>query len=144
MAEPSYSRRAAGDMTLPYPPPRIESEVMDGHWLKTNDKPQWIESLQFETIDGQSWVRIRGGVAPSPPDWGRVRCQSVFANAPDTSSARAGGFIAHYDFDGMRVEVQSNYNLGLLVVATFVEFHNGGADKDRLTDRFTREFFFRD
>lgn len=139
MAEPSYSRRSTGGMTLPYPPPRIESEVMDGNWLKTNDKPQWIESLQFETIDGQSWVSIHGGTAPSPANWGRVRCESVFANAPDTSSARAGGFIAHYDFEEMHVEVQANYNLGLLVVVTFVELHNGGAQ----ADRFTREFFFR-
>jgi hypothetical protein len=139
MAEPSYSRRAHGDMTLPYPPPRIESEVMDGQWTKTSDKPQWIDSLQLETIDGETWVRIRGSAAPSPPDWGRVRCESVYANAPDTSNARAGGFIAHYDFEDMGVEVQANYNLGLLVVATFVTFKNPGP----LADRFTREFFFR-
>jgi len=139
MAEPSYSRRAQGDVTLPYPPPRIEAEVMDGQWLKTNDKPQWIESLEIDTVDGETFVRILGGTPPSPADWGRVRCSSVYANAPDTSSARAGGFIAHYDFDDFTVEVQANYNLGLLVVATFVAFKSRG----ELADRFTREFFFR-
>lgn len=139
MAEPSYSRRAHGTMTLPYPPPRIEAEVMDGRWLKTNDKPQWIDSLEIDTAGGETYVRIRGGASPSPADWGRVPCTATFANAPDTSSARAGGFIAHYDFDDMHVEVQANYNLGLLVVATFIEFRTPGP----LADRFTREFFFR-
>ncbi|HYI12302.1 MAG TPA: hypothetical protein VEK57_24830 [Thermoanaerobaculia bacterium] len=139
MAEPSYSRRARGGVTLPYPPPRIESEVMDGNWFKTNDKPQWIESLAIDTVDGETFVRIRGGLAPSPSDWGRVRCESVYANAPDTNSARAGGFITHYDFDDMTVEVQANYNMGLLVVATYVTFKS----PDAFADRFTREFFFR-
>lgn len=139
MAEWTYSRRARGDAALPYPPPRIESEVMDGRWFKTNEKPQWIDSLEIETIDGETFVHIRGSAPPSPPDWGRVRCESVYANAPDTSSALAGGFIAHYDFEDMHVEVQANYNLGLLVVATFVDFRM----PTPLAARFTREFFYR-
>ena len=140
MAEPSYSRRAHGSMTLPYPPPRIEAEVMDGRWFKTSEKPQWIDSLEIETVGGETFVHIRGSAPPSPADWGRVRCDSVYANAPDTGNARAGGFVAHYDFENMHVEVQANYNLGLLVVATFVELQEPGA----LADRFTREFFFRE
>jgi len=139
MAEPSYSRRARGNVTLPYPPPRIESEVMDGRWLKTNDKLQWIESLEVDTVDGETFVRIHGGTPPSPSDWGRVHCETVYANAPDTSSARAGGFFAQYDFDDMTVEVQANYNMGLLVVATFIDFKS----PEGLANRFTREFFFR-
>jgi hypothetical protein len=139
MGEPGYSQRAQGDVGLPYPPPRIESEVMDGRWLKTNEKPQWVESLEVDTVDGQTFVRIHGSSAPSPADWGRVPCESVYAGAPSTSSALAGGFIAHYDFEDMSVEVQANYNLGLLVVVTYVDFKTPGA----LTDRFTREFFFR-
>jgi len=141
MAEPSYSRRAHEDVTRSGPPPRIEAEVMDGRWFKTNDKLQWIERLEIDsdTDAGETYVQIHGGAAPSPADWGRVRCDLLFANAADTANARAGGFIAHYDFDDMRVEVQANYNLGLLVVATFVNFKTPGA----LSDRFTREFFFR-
>jgi hypothetical protein len=139
MAEPSYSRRARENVTMPYPPPRIEAEVMDGRWLKTSDKPQWIDSLTIETIDGETFLHIRGSAPPSPPDWGRVRCDLLFASAADTANARAGGLIAHYDFEEMHVEVQANYNLGLLVVATFVTFKSPGP----YTDRFTREFFFR-
>jgi hypothetical protein len=139
MAEPSYSRRAHENVTLSYPPPRIEAEVMDGRWLKTNDKPQWIESIEIESIDGETFIHNRGSAPPSPPDWGRARCDLLFASAADTSDAHAGGLIAHYGFDGMQVEVQANYNLGLLVVATFVTFTLPGP----YADRFTREFFFR-
>ena len=63
MVEPSDSRHAHADVTLPYPPPRIESEVMDGRWLKTNEKPQWIDSLEVDTVDGQTHVRIHGSAA---------------------------------------------------------------------------------
>jgi hypothetical protein len=138
MAEQSYARRAHENVTMPYPPPRIETEVMDGRWLKTNDKPQWIESLDVETIGGETFIHIHGGAPPSPADWGRVRCDVLLASAADTSDAHAGGLTAHYDFEEMHVEVQANYNLGLLVVATFVTFTSRGP----YADRFTREFFF--
>jgi hypothetical protein len=118
---------------------RIRAEVMDGRWLKTNDKPQWIESLEIETVGGETFVHVRGSSSPSPDDWGRQRCRYVFAGAPDTTDARAGGLIAHYDFEPMHVELQANYNLGLLVVATFVNFRQPGPH----SDRFTREFFYR-
>jgi len=132
-------RPVRAGMTLPFPPPRIESEVLDGRWVKTNDKPQWIDSLEIDTVDGETHVHILGSSAPSPHDWGRVRCTSVYASAPDTASAVAGGFIAHYDLDDCSVEVEGNYNLGLLVVATWVTFRAPGP----YANRFTREFFFR-
>lgn len=117
----------------------VEAEAMDGRWFKTNETAQWIDSLDVETIGGETFVHIRGSAAPSPADWGRVRAASVYASKPDTTNALAGGFIAHYAFDDMNVEVQANLNLGLLVVATFVNFKQPAPH----ADRFTREFFFR-
>jgi hypothetical protein len=139
MGEPQLSRRSVEHVPMAAPPARIEAEVMDGRWFKTNEKPQWIDRLVIDSVDGQLYVQIFGGTAPSPADWGRVPAQYVFANASNTSSANAGGFIAVYDLDEFEAEVQANYNLGLLVVATFVKFKQPGA----LSDRFTREFFFR-
>ncbi|MCU1231213.1 MAG: hypothetical protein JWO97_4097 [Acidobacteria bacterium] len=139
MGEPQQSRRSVEHLPMAVPPPRIEAEVMDGRWYKTSDKPQWIERLELDTVDDVTYVHIFGGASPSPADWGRVRIQWPYASASNTSSAKAGGFVAQYDFDEMSVEVQANYNLGLLVVATFVTFKQPGA----LSDRFTREFFFR-
>jgi len=139
MCEPQLSRRSVEHIPMDAPQPRIEAEVMDGRWFKTNDKPQWIDRLVVDTVDEQTYVQIFGGTAPSPADWGRVPVKWAFANASNTSSAKAGGFIALYDFEEMAVEVQANFNLGLLVVATFVQFKQPGAH----SDRFTREFFFR-
>jgi hypothetical protein len=139
MGEPQLSRRSVEHIPMDAPPPRIEAEVMDGRWYKTSDKPQWIERLELESSGDTMYVQIFGGTSPSPADWGRVPVKWTYANASNTSSAKAGGFVTQYDFDEMSVEVQANYNLGLLVVATFVTFKQPGA----LSDRFTREFFFR-
>lgn len=141
MPEFNFSRRTLESEPMPYPPPqRIATEVMDGRWRKTNDKPQWIEWLDVETVGDETFIHLRGGLAPSPADWGRVKCDTLIANAPNTYDATAGALIAHYDFDDMQVEVHANINLGLLVVATFVTFRTPG----EYADRFTREFFWND
>jgi len=129
----------AGDLEFPHPVARIASEAMDGRWSKTNEAPQWIDSLVVETKGDELYVHIHGSSAPSPKDWGRVRADEIFGTLGGNGDARAGGFIAHYDFPDMQVEVQANLNLGLLVVATFVQFKQPGP----MADRFTREFFWR-
>jgi hypothetical protein len=63
----------------------------------------------------------------------------LYSGGIATGDSRAGAFAAHYRFDDFDVEVQANLNLGLLVVATFVTFRTAGP----LSDRFTREFFYR-
>jgi len=124
---------------LPSPRPRIAIESMAGTWRKTNGTPQWIDSLIVDTEGDSLHVNVFGSAPPSPPDWGRVAATTTFgANVADAASP-AGAFIAHYRFDGFTVELQANLNLGLLVVATFVKFTEPG----ELSDRFTREFFFR-
>jgi hypothetical protein len=127
-------------VTLPAPRPRVAVEAMAGRWIKTNDKPQWIAGLDV-TVDGDDLlVRIFGGGAgPSPADWASVRTAVVYAGSLHGGNALAGGFLAHFDFPTMSVEVQANLNLGLLVVATYVTFKEPGP----LADRFTREFFRR-
>src|SRR5438067_7710471 len=55
----------------PSPAP-LDVEPFIGTWLKTNGKPgQWIERVEIarEGSD-QIAVRLWGGDAPSPPDWG--------------------------------------------------------------------------
>jgi hypothetical protein len=139
MGEPQLSRRSIEHIPLDAPQSRIEAEVIDGRWFKTSDKPQWIERLVIETDGDATYIEIFGGLAPSPKEWGRVRVETAYANGPNTSKANAGALVAHYDLDEMSIEVQANFNLGLLVVATFVRCKQPGP----LADRFTREFFFR-
>jgi hypothetical protein len=125
---------------IPPPPPRIEIETLAGTWRKTNEKPQWIDSLTVTTEGNELFVEIFGSSAPSPPRWGRAKAEVLFSGGIDTGDARAGAFLARYRFEGMDVEVHANLNIGLLVVATFVKFRARGP----LVDRFTREFFFRE
>ena len=122
------------------PRPRIAIETLAGSWKKTNDKAQWIDSLIVDTVGDDLYVTIFGSSSPSPQSWGRVRAEVLYSGGIGTGDSRAGAFAANYRFDDFDVAVQANLNLGLLVVATFVTFRNAGP----LSDRFTREFFYRD
>ena len=121
------------------PRPRIAIEMLAGAWTKTNEKPQWIDSLIVETEGDDLFVSIFGSSPPSPASWGRAGAETIYSGGIGTGDARAGAFATRYRFDEFDVEVQANLNLGLLVVATFVRFREGGP----LNDRFTREFFYR-
>jgi hypothetical protein len=132
--------RGSEAVALPPPRPRIAVEPMAGRWLKTNDATQWIHRLDVR-VDGDALhVHVFGGASPSPADWGSVRSATVYASSFRNGDAHGGGFIAFFEFPDMSVELQANLNLGLLVVATFVRFHEPGPH----ADRFTREFFRRE
>jgi hypothetical protein len=130
--------RGSEAVEIPPPRPRIGVEAMAGRWLKTDDKPQWIGSLDVSVDGDDLLVRVFGGGAgPSPSDWGTVRTEAVYAGSLSSGDALAGAFVAFYELPGISVELQANLNLGLLVVATYVTFRQAGP----LADRFTREFF---
>jgi len=111
---------------------------MAGHWLKTNEKPQWIGGVDIE-VDGDALlVRVfGGGLGPSPADWGIARSEILYGSWLDTGDALAGAFVCYYELPDASIEVQANLNLGLLVVATYVTFREPGSH----ANRFTREFF---
>jgi hypothetical protein len=122
------------------PAPRIAVETMAGRWLKTNEKTQWIGSLDVVVEGDGLLARVYGGGAgPSPEDWGTARSEIVYGTWLIGGDALAGAFICHFELPDASVELQANLNLGLLVVATFVTFREPGPH----SDRFTREFFRR-
>lgn len=122
-------------------PPRIAVEVMAGRWQKTNEKPQWIGRVDVETDGDALAVRVFGGGHElSPADWGTARTDVVYGSWLTGGDALAGAFVCRYELPHVRVELQANLNLGLLVVATFVTFREPGP----FANRFTREFFHRE
>ncbi len=122
------------------PAARVAVESMAGRWLKTNEKPQWIGSLDIVVDGDELVVRVFGGGAgPSPADWGRARTEVVYGSWLTSGEALAGAFVCRFELPEASVELQANLNLGLLVVATFVTFRERGPH----SDRFTREFFRR-
>lgn len=117
----------------------LDLEPFLGSWEKTNEKPgQWIRRVEIaRSGDDNIAIRLRGGDAPSPDDWGSASADALFANAITSSTGAA--FIARYDFGFMQSELQGNVNLGLLVLAGFNRFSDGSGR----SDIFTREFFHR-
>ena len=118
--------------------PRIDISLMAGRWLKTNEKAQWIGRVDID-VDGDDLVVhvFGGGAGPSPADWGTARSEIVYGSWLNSGDGLAGAFLCRYELPDASVEVQGNLNLGLLVVATYVTFHEPGP----LANRFTREFF---
>jgi hypothetical protein len=124
------------EVSAPLP---LDLEPFLGMWEKTNERPgQWIRRVAISREGGQNIaVQLWGGDAPSPEDWGVSPATALFANAINGSTG--AGFVARYDFGFLQSEMQGNVNLGLLVLAGFHRFRDGG---DR-ADLFTREFFHR-
>ncbi|HEV7922936.1 MAG TPA: hypothetical protein VGR02_19290 [Thermoanaerobaculia bacterium] len=133
--------RESERVVLPLPRPRVGIESMAGHWCKTNDSAQWIDSLEI-VVEGDGLVVhvYGGGAGPTPADWGSARTDIVYASNVLSGDAKAGAFIARFELPEAQVEMQANLNLGLLVVATYVSFREPGA----WANRFTREFFRRE
>jgi len=114
----------------------LDLTPLAGVWRKTNEGPQWIDRVVVRIDDGQAVVRVFGSAPPSRHDWGESRAETTYANAVD--SPKASALLVRYAFDDCDVDVEANVNLGLLVVATFVRWHDGPR-----SDAFTREFFYR-
>lgn len=125
-------------VSLVPPAPRVAVESMCGFWQKTNEREQWIGSVEVK-VDGDDLVVhvFGGGLGPSPADWGLARSEIVYGSWLTGGEALAGAFICHYELPEASIEFQANLNLGLLVVATFVTFREPGPR----ANRFTREFF---
>jgi len=133
--------RESERVVLAAPRPRVAVEAMGGRWVRTNERPQWIGSLDVAVDGDDLLVRVQGGgEGPSPHDWGVVRTDTVYAGSMLSGDAAAGGFLAFYELPEASVELQANLNLGLLVVATWITFREPGPR----ADRFTREFFRRE
>jgi len=114
----------------------LDLSTLAGVWKKTNEAPQWIDRVIIRDDDGNAVVRIFGSAAPSPPDWGESRAETLYASTPSSSSASA--LVTRYAFADCDIDVEANANLGLLVVATFIHWRDG-----LRSDAFTREFFYR-
>src|SRR5262245_18104450 len=92
-------------------PPVIDHSVLLGRWRNTETRWQWVREIE---IAPGPRVRIRGGGDASPPDWGEVPVDTVYATGPDCTEL--GGFSATFDLAGMTSLIQATFNQGLMVV----------------------------
>ncbi len=103
-------------------------------WANTNPRTQGILRIRLSERDAALWLRVWGSGDPEPCGWGEVQVETLHA---DPISSRTIAFTAVYEFAGMQCRMQGNVNQGLLVIACFTMFRDGGGR----SDYFAREFF---
>jgi len=115
----------------------LHLDALPGVWLNTNKASRGITKVII-TIQGHKlFVRVFGADDSASYDWGETEVEYIYANS--ISSQTAAGFTVRYHFEHSEMHLQANWNQGLLVLASFTSFKDGG---DR-SNYFSREFFHR-
>ena len=113
----------------------LEISSMVRSWANTNPDTQGIASVQLRFVEGELRLTIHGAMQNTPFNWGEVAVEAIYAE--NASSRRGMSFVARYRFGFLDTLIQGNVNAGLLVLAAFHTFHDGG----NRSNYFSREFF---
>lgn len=108
-----------------------------GTWENTDPGSDGIVRVVISEAPGGPVVQVFTAGAAGTVDWGEVPIETLFCDGP--ASARVMSFTARYDLGYLTSHLQANQNLGLLVLASFNRFTEGG----RGSDYFSREFYHR-
>ncbi len=114
----------------------LDLSILVGEWLNTNAEGGIARIVCHPTGDGGMTVTCEGRCKPEPRSWGTVAAP-VYAFAFE--GKQAGAFSAVYDLGFLEVRLQANVKSGVLVVASFNHFRDGGGR----SSYFDREFFYR-
>ncbi len=112
-------------------------DSLPGVWLNTDSGTRGIVKVVTAVKGAELTVRTFGRGEPDLNDWGEVSADYIYANS--ISSRVAAGFIASYRFDFAEIQLQANWNQGLLVLASFTSFKDGS----KRSNFFSRDFFHR-
>jgi hypothetical protein len=115
----------------------LHLDALTGVWLNTNRASRGITKVVITLQGHKLFVRVFGTDDSASYDWGETEAEHIYANS--ISSQAAAGFSARYHFEHSEIHLQANWNQGLLVLASFTSFKDGG---DR-SNYFSREFFHR-
>ncbi|MBZ5505852.1 MAG: hypothetical protein LAO78_10225 [Acidobacteriia bacterium] len=110
---------------------------LSGVWVNTNSASRGITKVVIAVQAANLVVRVFGAGDPDPYDWGEREAEHLYANS--ISSHAATGFTVRYLFEYSEIELQANWNQGLLVLANFTVFKDGS----KRSNYFSREFFYR-
>lgn len=108
-----------------------------GHWLNTNRDSPEIAKVEVREADGSFGIRIFDQCVPQPCDCGDIPATGVYGAG--IASREAIAITGAYHSAAATRGLAINWNQGLLVVATYLRCHGAA----RLTNRFSREFFYR-
>jgi len=113
----------------------LHLDALSGVWLNTNKAGQGIIKVVVTQHGSRIVLRVYGAGDSGPFDWGEVEAEHIYAG--NIGSHTAAGLTTSYHFDFSDVQLQANWNQGLLVLASFTSFKDGS---DR-SNYFSREFF---
>ena len=113
----------------------LHLDALSGVWLNTNKAGQGIVKVVVTQHGSRIVLRVYGAGDSGPFDWGEVEAEHIYAG--NMGSHTAAGLTASYHFDFSDVQLQANWNQGLLVLASFTSFK----DASNRSNYFSREFF---
>jgi hypothetical protein len=113
----------------------LRLDSLPGIWLNTDSGTRGIVKVVTAVNGSELTVRAFGSGDPDLIDWGEVKADCIYANS--LSSREAAGFTASYHFNFAEINLQANWNQGLLVLASFTSFKDGSSR----SDYFSRDFF---
>lgn len=115
----------------------LDISALLGTWMNTDPGSEGIVRVVISEAPDGPVIRIFSAGSPDLVDWGEVPVETLFCDGP--ASGRVMSFTARYDLGFLTSHLQANQNLGLLVLASFNRFKEGG----RGSDYFSREFYHR-
>lgn len=107
-----------------------------GSWNNTDPSSTLIRQVVFWDNEGQCMLRISGGGAFGPVNWGEAPAFS-FSEGP--SSVEATAFTAKFDRDRFSSVLHAYVVKGVLVIISMSRFYRGAEERGI----FVKEFFYR-
>ncbi len=111
-----------------------EIEQLLGTWNNVNPKTGQISHIIMSSQDDTLLLHAFGKLEDGTKDWGTTTCELFSSNV---TSTEIEGFICHFNFDFMRVEIAGNMKYGVMVIQSYNTFQDGS----HRNNYFCREFF---
>jgi hypothetical protein len=112
-------------------PGQADITPLVGKWVNSNPTTEWIKAFTLAEKDGIYTLHAFG--VNEPVDWGETEVWAYQDNIGEMA------FYAVYDLGFLESILAANSNKGLIVVAAFLRFREGGEWKNFLC----REFYVR-
>ncbi len=106
-----------------------------GDWINLQGHSRYIVRTTLRSQDTSLLIRSYGANTPEPIDWGEIEALPYVMG----QALVANGFSTCYELDGVRVNLAANQKLGILVIYSYVSYHDGSGR----IPHHTRDFFRR-
>ena len=111
----------------------LDLSAFAGTWINTNEGKSEVGSISLRIADDRIYMRVAANVHPAGADWAEIEVKDFYT---DSVTGQIVSFTTTYTCETLSVEFGINVNQGLLVVAMFNSWNDGGR-----ADYFAREFF---